>query len=114
MKERSFKRYFTRENRIKNKPTVTGESSTKTGNPYGRMHVTEPVRATIPVQNGARLSWDRSIVKFRSGDLVLSDCKGKGPLTLFPQTLSATMKKVMPERNIHLVNSPDINCRSSE
>ena len=22
------------------------------------MHVTEPVRATIPVQNGARLSWD--------------------------------------------------------
>ena len=25
------------------------------------MHVTEPVRATIPVQNGARLSWDRSI-----------------------------------------------------
>ena len=54
------------------------------------------------------------IVKFRSGDLVLSDCKGKGPLILFPQTLSATMKKVMPERNIHLVNSPDINCRSSE
>ena len=53
-------------------------------------------------------------MKFRSGDLVLSDCKGNGPLTLFPQTLSATMKKVMPERNIHLVNSPDINCRSSE
>ena len=25
------------------------------------MHVTEPVRATIPVQNGGRLSWDRSI-----------------------------------------------------
>ena len=40
---------------------MPGESSSETGNPYGRMHVTEPVRATIPVQNGARLSWDRSI-----------------------------------------------------
>ena len=37
---------------------MPGESSSETGNPYGRMHVTEPVRATIPVQNGARLSWD--------------------------------------------------------
>ena len=42
---------------------MPGESSSETGNPYGRMHVTEPVRATIPVQNGARLSWDRSIDK---------------------------------------------------
>ena len=56
--ERPFKRYFTRANRIKNKPTVPGESSSETENPYGRMHVTEPVRATIAVQNGARLSWD--------------------------------------------------------
>ena len=37
---------------------MPGESSSETGNPYGRMHVTEPVRATTPVQNGARLSWD--------------------------------------------------------
>ena len=37
---------------------MPGESSSETGNPYGRMHVTEPVRATIPVQNGAWLSWD--------------------------------------------------------
>ena len=37
---------------------MPGESSSETENPYGRMHVTEPVRATIPVQNGARLSWD--------------------------------------------------------
>ena len=41
---------------------MPGESSSETENPYGRMHVTEPVRATIPVQNGARLSWDRSII----------------------------------------------------
>ena len=34
---------------------MPGESSSETENPYGRMHVTEPVRATIPVQNGARL-----------------------------------------------------------
>ena len=40
---------------------MPGESSSETENPYGRMHVTEPVRETIPVQNGARLSWDRSI-----------------------------------------------------
>ena len=38
---------------------MPGESSSETENPYGRMHVTEPVRATIPVQIGARLSWDR-------------------------------------------------------
>ena len=61
---------------------MPGESSSETENPYGRiegreentdveerekerergsnlrMHVTEPVRATIPVQDGARLSWD--------------------------------------------------------
>ena len=37
---------------------MPGESSSETENPYGRMYVTEPVRATIPVQNGARLSWD--------------------------------------------------------
>ena len=37
---------------------MPGESSSETENPYGRMHVTEPVRATIPVQSGARLSWD--------------------------------------------------------
>ena len=37
---------------------MPGESSSESGNPYGRMHVTEPVRATIPVQNGTRLSWD--------------------------------------------------------
>ena len=37
---------------------MPGESSSETENPDGRMHVTEPVRATIPVQNGARLSWD--------------------------------------------------------
>ena len=45
----------------KNKPTVPGGSSSETENPYSRMPVTEPLRATIPVQNGARLSWDRSI-----------------------------------------------------
>ena len=38
------------------------------------MHVTEPVRATIPVQNGARLSWDRSITK--APVIVLSSCQG--------------------------------------
>ena len=37
---------------------MPGESSSENENPYGRMYVTEPVRATIPVQNGARLSWD--------------------------------------------------------
>ena len=77
VKERPFKRYFTRANRIKNKPTVPGESSSETENPYGRMHVTEPVRATIPVQNGARLSWDPWIVankksNWRSGHCTLS------------------------------------------
>ena len=49
---------------------MPGESSSETGNPYGRMHVTEPVRATIPVQNGARLSWDRSIEK-KKGQVAL-------------------------------------------
>ena len=43
---------------------MPGENSSETENPYGRMHVTELVRATIPVQNGARLSWDRSIAIF--------------------------------------------------
>ena len=42
---------------------MPGESSSETENPYGRMHVTEPVRATIPVQNGARLSWDPWILQ---------------------------------------------------
>ena len=42
---------------------MPGESSSETRNPYGRMHVTEPVSATIPVQNGARLSWDPWIAK---------------------------------------------------
>ena len=43
---------------------MPGESSSETENPYGRMHVTEPVRATIPVQNGARLSWDPGKFEF--------------------------------------------------
>ena len=43
---------------------MPGESSSESGHPYGRMHVTEPVRATIPVQNGARLSWDPWIERF--------------------------------------------------
>ena len=47
---------------------MPGESSSETENPYSRMPVTrEPLRATIPVQNGARLSWDRWIAKDRNG-----------------------------------------------
>ena len=53
---------------------MPGESSSETENPYGRMHVTEPVRATIPVQNGARLSWDPWIIDilFQTNDVRLS------------------------------------------
>ena len=59
--KRPFKRYFTLANRTKNEPTAPGESSSETESPYSRMPVTKQLRATIPVQNGARLSWDRWI-----------------------------------------------------
>ena len=62
-----------RRRRISSMPVSTGVGAEVPGKP--RKHhgvgqsfsiplppnVTEPVRATIPVQNGARLSWDRSI-----------------------------------------------------
>ena len=45
----------------KNEPTVSGENSLETENPFSCMPVIKPLRATIPVQNGTRLSWNRWI-----------------------------------------------------
>ena len=66
-RETFYKRCFTRANRTKDKPTVPGGSSLETEYPYSRMPVTETLGETIPVQNGARLSWDRSNVRIPTG-----------------------------------------------
>ena len=57
---------------------MSGESSSETENPYSRMPVTKPLHATMPVQNGARLSWDPWISKSGSA----KTCSSRGTLAV--------------------------------